>query len=106
MEQQAWGALRSGDTSTAARLVAGAGAGSVSPFLRASTALVTGDPKAFELFEAAYVANPSGPPNLVATDMLARYGAALAVAKASRESVGEGKSVCVRGKVGWTRFTQ
>src|SRR3546814_16617092 len=81
MEQQAWGALRSGDTSTAARLVAGAGAGSVSPFLRASTALVTGDPKAFELFEAAYVANPSGPPNLVATDLLARSGAALAVAK-------------------------
>src|SRR5690606_16485832 len=38
-------------------------------------------PDAFELYEAAYVAEPNGPPNLVATEVLARAGAAAAVAK-------------------------
>ena len=36
---------------------------------------------AFELFEQAYLAEPNGPPNLVATQVLARAGAATAVAK-------------------------
>ena len=35
----------------------------------------------FELFESAYVAVPSGPSNLIATDVLARTGAAVSVAR-------------------------
>lgn len=78
--QQAWAALRSGDAPTAQRLVAGLGPG-VDPFLRAAAAMAGGDRSAFELFESAYVATPSGPSNLVATEVLARAGAATAVAK-------------------------
>ena len=81
LEQQAWAALRAGEPASAARFVASAGPATVNPYLRAATALATGDPSAFELFEAAYVAQPSGPPNLVATEVLARSGAAAAVAK-------------------------
>jgi hypothetical protein len=53
----------------------------VDPFLKASTALASGDKKAFQLFEDAYVAVPSGPSNLIATQVLARTGAAVAVAR-------------------------
>lgn len=81
VEQRAWAALRAGDTTAAARLVTGAGPAVVDPYLRASVALATGDASAFELFESAYVKQPSGPPNLVATEVLARSGAAAAVAR-------------------------
>lgn len=81
VEQLAWNALREGDTPTARRLVERLGPGGASPYLRASTALATGSADAFELFEAAYAAHPGGPPNLVATDLLARAGAATAVAQ-------------------------
>lgn len=80
-EQQAWNALRSGDAGTAHRLVERLGPSTVSPYLRAAAALATGDANAFELFETAYAAQPGGPPNLVATDLLARSGAATAVAR-------------------------
>lgn len=79
-EQLAWVALREGDAAAAKRLTDGLGAGA-SPYLRAATALATGDTTAFELFEAAYVTGPNGPPNLVATELLARSGAAAAVAR-------------------------
>jgi hypothetical protein len=69
-----------GDTATAQRLTASLG-GRVDPYLRASTALCVGDPAAFELFEGAYVREPNGPPNLIATEVLARAGAATAVAR-------------------------
>jgi len=78
--QLAWAALREGDAPTAKRLTAGLGTGA-DPYLRAATALATGDPKAFELFEDAYVREPNGPPNLIATEVLARSGAATAVAR-------------------------
>lgn len=77
---QAWAALREGDAATAKRLSTGLGAGA-DPFLRASTALATGDPAAFELFESAYVVEPNGPPNLIATEVIARAGAAAAIAR-------------------------
>ena len=51
------------------------------PFLKAATALASGDKEAFQLFEDAYVAVPSGPSNLIATEVLARTGAAVAVAR-------------------------
>jgi hypothetical protein len=76
----AWAALREGDAATAKRLTIGLGP-SADPYLRASTALATGDPTAFELFEDAYVREPNGPPNLIATEVLARAGAATAVAR-------------------------
>jgi stage IV sporulation protein FB len=78
--QQAWAALRAGDVAAAKRLTSGLGAGA-DPYLRASAALATGDPKAFELFEAAYVTEPNGPPNLIATEVVARAGAAAAIAR-------------------------
>jgi Zn-dependent protease len=81
LEQQAWNALRSGDAPTARRLVQRLDSRSVSPYLRAAAALAAGEADAFELFEAAYAAQPGGPPNLVATDLLARSGAATAVAR-------------------------
>lgn len=81
VEQLAWNALREGDTATAHRLVERLGVHGASPYLRAATALATGSADAFELFEAAYAAHPDGPPNLVATDVLARAGAAMAVAQ-------------------------
>jgi Zn-dependent protease len=80
-EQMAWNALREGDAATAHRLVERLGRSGVSPYLRAATALATGEAGAFELFEEAYAAQPGGPPNLVATDLLARSGAATAVAR-------------------------
>lgn len=79
-EQLAWSALRSGDSAGARRIAERLGSGA-GPYLRAATALAAGDERAFELFEAAYVERPSGPPNMVATDVLARAGAATAVAK-------------------------
>jgi len=80
VSQLAWAALRDGDAATAKRLTSGLGP-AADPYLRASTALATGDPKAFELFEDAYVQEPNGPPNLVATEVLARAGAATVVAR-------------------------
>ncbi len=79
-EQLAWNALRAGDGAAAKALVDRLGPGA-NAFLRASAALVAGAPDAFELFEVAYVEQPSGPPNMVATDVLARSGAATAVAR-------------------------
>lgn len=80
IEQMAWAALRAGDGPSARRLVDQLGpAGNA--YLRAASALANGQPEAFELFEAAYVGEPGGPPNLVATEVLARSGAAAAVAK-------------------------
>jgi hypothetical protein len=76
----AWAALREGDAATAKRLTTGLGP-SADPYLRASAALASGDPTAFELFEEAYVREPNGPPNLIATEVLARAGAATAVAR-------------------------
>jgi hypothetical protein len=80
VEQMAWNALREGDGATAHRLVARLPPGTLSPYLRAATALAAGEADAFELFEEAYAALPGGPPNLVATDLLARSGAATSVA--------------------------
>ncbi|MGH9274705.1 MAG: hypothetical protein ACRDZU_08675 [Acidimicrobiales bacterium] len=79
-EQLAWNALRAGDGATARGIVDRLGPGA-NRFLRASAALAAGAPDAFEQFEAAYVAEPNGPPNMVATDLLARAGAATAVAR-------------------------
>lgn len=79
-EQLAWNALRAGDSATARRLVERLGA-RANPYLRACSALAIGEADAFELFEEAYVLQPGGPPNLVTTDLLARSGAAAAVAR-------------------------
>lgn len=79
-EQLAWNALRAGDAATARGIVDRLGP-SANRFLRASAALAAGAPDAFEQFEAAYVAEPNGPPNMVATDLLARSGAATTLAR-------------------------
>jgi Zn-dependent protease len=78
--QLAWAALKQGDVPAARRLTLGLG-DRADPFLRAATALAAGDKSAFELYEAAFVQNPSGPSNLVATEVLARTGASVAVAR-------------------------
>ena len=76
----AWAALKQGDVPAAKRITRGLGKGA-DPFLKASTALASGDKDAFQLFEDAYVAVPSGPSNLIATEVLARAGAAVVVAR-------------------------
>lgn len=80
LEQQAWSALRSGDGPTAQRLVDRIGP-TADPYLRAAAALALGRPEAFQLFEEAYVAQPGGPPNLVVSEVVARTGAAAALAQ-------------------------
>jgi stage IV sporulation protein FB len=79
-QQLAWAALKQGDVPAARRQIQGLG-DRADGFLRAATALAAGDKAAFELYEAAYVATPSGPTNLVATEVLARTGAAVPVAR-------------------------
>lgn len=79
IEQQAWSSLRNGDGATAHRLAERLGPGA-NPFLRAAAALAAGQPDAFDLLEQAYVDAPAGPPNLVVTQVLARAGAASALA--------------------------
>ncbi len=81
LEQMAWNALREDDAALAHRVLARLGSARVSPYLRAAVALASGEADAFELFEAAYAAEPGGPPNLVATDLLARSGAATTIAQ-------------------------
>jgi Zn-dependent protease len=78
--QLAWAALKQGDVPAARRLTQGLGDGA-DPFLRAATALAAGDRAAFELYEEAFVKVPGGPSNLVATEVLARTGAAVAIAR-------------------------
>ncbi|MFP5254385.1 MAG: TPR end-of-group domain-containing protein [Acidimicrobiia bacterium] len=80
VEQQAWSALRAGEGPAAQRLVERIGP-LANPYLRAAAALAAGRPEAFDLFEEAYVGHPSGPPNLVASEVLARTGAATALAQ-------------------------
>jgi Zn-dependent protease len=79
-ETRAWNALRSGDGARAASIMRQAGGGG-NAFLRASIALATGPVEmADDLFEAAYKAEPGGPPNLVPATLLADAGRAVAVA--------------------------
>jgi len=79
-ETRAWNALRSGEGARAASIMRQAGGGG-NPYLRASIALVTGPVEmADDLFEAAYTAEPTGPPNLVPATLLADSGRAVPVA--------------------------
>jgi Zn-dependent protease len=79
-ETRAWNALRSGEGGKASSILERAGDG-VNPFLRASVALLVGPAEmSDDLFEAAYRAEPGGPPNLVPATLLADQGRAAAVA--------------------------
>jgi Zn-dependent protease len=79
-ETRAWNALRSGDGGRAASIMRQAGDGG-NAFLRAGIALLTGPVEmADDLFEAAYRADPGGPPNLVPATLLADAGRAVPVA--------------------------
>jgi stage IV sporulation protein FB len=81
VETRAWNALRAGEGDRAASVL-GRSSESANPFLRASVALVTGPREmADDLFEAAYKAEPGGPPNLVPATLLADHGRATAVAE-------------------------
>ena len=81
-ESRAWNALGSGDGSRAAAIIDQAGDGKVNPFLRASAALITGPHEmADDLFNAAYRAEPGGPPNLVPATLLADHDRAVPVAE-------------------------
>lgn len=80
VETRAWNALRSGDGARAASIMRQAGDGG-NAFLRAGIALLTGPVEmADDLFEAAYLAEPGGPPNLVPATLLADAGRAAPVA--------------------------
>jgi Zn-dependent protease len=89
-ETRAWNALRSGDGGRAASIMRQAGDGG-NRFLRASIALVTGPVEVSDdLFEAAYRAEPAGPPNLVPASLLADSGRAAPVAARLVESGRQG----------------
>lgn len=79
VQQMAWKALRDGDTAVGRRLVVSLGP-AADAYLRATVSLIEGDSQALALFETAYLAAPGGPPNLVATETLARAGVAGALA--------------------------
>jgi stage IV sporulation protein FB len=80
VEARVWNALRSGDGDRAGALLKQSG-GKPSPFLQASVALSQGhDGLAADLFEAAYLAEPGGPPNLVPATLLADRGGAVGLA--------------------------
>jgi stage IV sporulation protein FB len=81
IETRAWNALRSGDGQRAGDLLKQAGTRLTNPFLQASVALAQGhDGLALDLFEAAYMAEPGGPPNLVPATVLSERGQAPALA--------------------------
>jgi Zn-dependent protease len=74
VENSVWNALRAGDGDRAAALLKQSG---IRPnaFLQASVALAQGHPGlAGDMFEAAYLADPGGPPNLVPATLLADRG--------------------------------
>lgn len=80
LETQVWNALRRGDGQQAGELLRQGGK-RANPFLQASVALAQGhDGLALDLFEAAYVAEPGGPPNIVPAKLLADRGQALPLA--------------------------
>jgi len=80
IESRAWNALRGGDVEMAAALLKQT-AGRPNPFLQASVALAQGHAGlAGDMFEAAYLAEPGGPPNLVPATLLANSGGAVPLA--------------------------
>jgi Zn-dependent protease len=91
VEARVWNALRSGDADRAAAVLKQAIGSSPSRFVQASVALAQGHSAlAVDLFEAAYMAEPSGPPNLVPATLLADAEAAspLAAALVAKGPVG------------------
>jgi stage IV sporulation protein FB len=78
-ESFAWNLLRRGDAAGARRTLARS-TGDVGPFVRATVDLACGD--GIDALVAAYVANPSGPSNLVPATVAADSGAVLHVARA------------------------
>ena len=77
VEARAWNALRSGDGDKAAALLKQTMGAPTNAFLQASVVLAQGHTGlASDLFEAAYLAEPDGPPNLVPANLLASTGQA------------------------------
>jgi Zn-dependent protease len=82
VETRVWNALRSGDADRAAAILRQAGPNAPKGFVQASVALAQGHSGlAGDMFEAAYLAEPDGPPNLVPASLLAEHGAAVPLAK-------------------------
>lgn len=80
VESAVWNSLRSGDSAKAAAMLKQSGA-RPNAFLQASVALAQGHGGlAGDLFEAAYLADPGGPPNLVPATLLADRGQAVELA--------------------------
>jgi len=80
VENSVWNALRSGDGDRAGAMLKQSGF-RPNPFLQASVALAQGHAGlAGDMFEAAYLAEPSGPPNLVPATLLADRGQAVELA--------------------------
>ncbi len=77
-ESFAWNLLRKGDAAGARRVLDRA-TGDVGPFVRATTQLAAGE--GIEPLVSAYLANPSGPSNLVPASVAADGGQAVALAQ-------------------------
>ena len=85
-ESMAWNLLRRGDARSARRVLERA-TGPVGPFVGPTVALAAGE--GVEALAAAYLANPSGPSNLVPATVAADAGQAVVLA---RHLVGKGAS--------------
>ena len=82
IETRAWNALRRGDGAAASSITQQAAGVPLNRFLQASVSLVTGPAEmADDLFEAAYLAEPDGPPNLVPAGLLDDSGRAVPLAE-------------------------
>jgi Zn-dependent protease len=82
VENSIWNALRSGEHERAGAMLKQSGF-RPNPFLQASVALAQGHAGlAGDMFEAAYLAEPSGPPNLVPATLLADRGQAVDLTRA------------------------
>jgi Zn-dependent protease len=83
VEARVWNALRAGDGDRAAAVLKQSAPAAPSGFAQASVALAQGHSAlAVDLFEVAYLAEPTGPPNLVPAALLAEHGAAVPLAQA------------------------
>jgi Zn-dependent protease len=91
VEVAVWAALRAGDDRRARMLIEHLRGRPASPYLPAAVALASGARDlAVELYRKAYAAEPGGPPNLVAAELVGRHDLGTELARALVEDAGAG----------------
>jgi Zn-dependent protease len=93
VEPAVWAALRAGDDRRARMLTEHLRGHPASPYLPAAVALASGARDlALDLYCKAYAAEPAGPPNLVAAELVGRHDLSTDLARALVEDGGAGPS--------------